>query len=83
VLGKQWDDVRVPQPGQGQMFVLIVGDHLHHHGPIGKGRVGSKKCAAGGASAQLGKKKERAEDLARGGVIDELARRSDQAIAFE
>ena len=64
MLGEKRHDVRVPQPGQGQVFVLIVGDDLHDDRPVGQCRVGSQKGAPGGTSPELGQQQERAEDLA-------------------
>ena len=83
VLGEKRDDVRVPQPGQGQVLVLIVRNDLHDDRPIGQARVGSQKRPPGLTSPQLGQQQKGAEHLAGFGIVGDASRRPDQAIAFE
>src|SRR5204863_467980 len=59
--GIEGDDVRVLQPGQSQVFLLIPGGQLEDHGTIAQPALAGQVDAAERAAAELREPREFAE----------------------
>ena len=80
---EQRDDVRVLQPGQREVFVLVAGEDLEDDQPIGEARFGRQKRLARRPSPELGQEVERAEVLADFGKDGGLSQGTEDAVAAE
>ena len=83
VLGEQGDDVRVLEPGEREVLLLVVGDHLQDDRAVRQGRLRGEVRLAGGAPAELRAQEERPEVLADLGEFGRVRERAQQTIAAE